>query len=118
MDFPGGASGKETVCQCRICNRGWIRSVGRKDPLEAIHSSIPAWEDPWTEEPGGLQSTRSKRVILAMGITSIIKKKHTNTVSYPELGINKQRKYFFGSKICDLLFLRVTHIKIILLCIV
>jgi len=23
----------------------------------AIHSSILAWETPWTEEPGGLQST-------------------------------------------------------------
>ena len=62
MDFPGGASGQETVCQCRVCNRGCIWSVGGKDPLEAIHSSIPAWEIPWTEEPEGLQSTRSQRV--------------------------------------------------------
>ena len=23
----------------------------------AIHSSIPAWETPWTEEPGGLYSS-------------------------------------------------------------
>ena len=28
----------------------------------AILSSIPAWEIPWTEEPGGLQSTESQRV--------------------------------------------------------
>ena len=28
----------------------------------AIHSSILAWETPWTEEPGGLQSTGSQRV--------------------------------------------------------
>ena len=27
----------------------------------AIHSSILAWEVPWTEEPGGLQSTGSQR---------------------------------------------------------
>ena len=36
----------------------------REDPLEeemAIHSSILAWEIPWTEEPGGLQSTGSQR---------------------------------------------------------
>ena len=35
-----------------------VRSLGRKDPLEeeiATHSSILAWEIPWTEEPGGLQ---------------------------------------------------------------
>ena len=33
--------------------------MGQEDPLEmemAIHSSIRAWEIPWTEEPGGLQS--------------------------------------------------------------
>ena len=28
----------------------------------ATHSSILAWEMPWTEEPGGLQSTGSQRV--------------------------------------------------------
>ena len=40
------------------------RSLGREDPLEkstATHSSILAWEIPWTEEPGGLQSTGSQR---------------------------------------------------------
>ena len=33
----------------------WVRSMGREDPLEecmATHSSILAWEIPWTEEPG------------------------------------------------------------------
>ena len=37
----------------------WVRSLGQEDPLEtemATHSSILAWEIPWTEEPGGLQS--------------------------------------------------------------
>ena len=28
----------------------------------ATHSSIVAWEIPWTEEPGGLQSMRLQRV--------------------------------------------------------
>ena len=28
----------------------------------ATHSSILSWEIPWTEEPGGLQSTESQRV--------------------------------------------------------
>ena len=35
-----------------------VQSVGQEDPLEkemATHSSILAWEIPWTEEPGGLQ---------------------------------------------------------------
>ena len=34
-------------------------SLGQEDPLEkamATHSGILAWEIPWTEEPGGLQS--------------------------------------------------------------
>ena len=36
-----------------------LRSLGQEDPLEkemATNSSILAWEIPWTEEPGGLQS--------------------------------------------------------------
>ena len=39
--------------------------LGWEDPLEkeiATHSSILAWRIPWTEEPGGLQSTRSQRI--------------------------------------------------------
>ena len=43
----------------------WVCSLGREDSLEkgmATHSSILAWELPWTEEPGGLQSMRSQRV--------------------------------------------------------
>ena len=43
----------------------WVRSLGQEDPLEkemATHSSILAWEIPWTEEPGGLQSMGSQRV--------------------------------------------------------
>ena len=42
-----------------------VRSLGWEDPLEkemAIHSSILAWKIPWTEEPGGLQSTGLQRV--------------------------------------------------------
>ena len=41
----------------------WVRSLGWEDLLEegmAAHSSIPAWRNPWTEEPGGLQSTASQ----------------------------------------------------------
>ena len=36
-----------------------VRSLGQEDPLKedmTIHSGILAWEIPWTEEPGGLQS--------------------------------------------------------------
>ena len=40
-------------------------SLGREDPLEkemATHSSILAWEIPWTEEPSEPQSMESQRI--------------------------------------------------------
>ena len=42
-----------------------VRSLGWEDPLEkemAIHSSTIAWNIPWTEDPGRLQSMGSQRV--------------------------------------------------------
>ena len=42
-----------------------VGSLDQEDPLEkgmATHSSILAWETPWTEEPSGLQSIESQRV--------------------------------------------------------
>ena len=41
-----------------------VQSLGQEDPLEkkmAAHSSILAWEIPWTEEPGRLQSMGSQK---------------------------------------------------------
>ena len=43
----------------------WVRSLGQEDLLEKgkeTHASILAWRIPWTEEPGGLQSTGAQRV--------------------------------------------------------
>ena len=56
--FPGGASGKEPICQCRR-HEMQVQSLGWEDPLEegmATHSSILAWRIPQTEGPGGLHS--------------------------------------------------------------
>ena len=42
-----------------------VQPLGGEDPLEkemVTHSSILTWKLPWTEEPGGLQSTGSQRV--------------------------------------------------------
>ena len=42
-----------------------VQSLDWEDPLEtgmATHSSILVWRIPWTEEPGGLQSTGSQGV--------------------------------------------------------
>ena len=44
----------------------WVLSLGQEDPLEkemATHSSIFAWRTPWTEEPGGLESMGSQRLV-------------------------------------------------------
>ena len=41
-----------------------VQSLSREDSLEeemASHVNILAWRIPWTEEPGGLQSTVSQR---------------------------------------------------------
>ena len=41
-----------------------VQSLGQGDPLEkkmATHASILAWEIPWTEEPGRLQSLGSQK---------------------------------------------------------
>ena len=41
----------------------WVQSLGREDLLEkqmANHSSLLAWEIPWTEQPGRLQSMGSQ----------------------------------------------------------
>ena len=42
-----------------------VQSLGQEDPLEkemTTHSSILAWKNPWTEEPGRLQSMGSQRI--------------------------------------------------------
>ena len=42
-----------------------VQSLGQEYPLEkemATHSSTLAWEIPWTEEPGGLQSKGLQRL--------------------------------------------------------
>ena len=55
MGFPSGPVVKNLPANVEI----QVLSLGPEDPLEkemATHSSIPAWEIPGTEEPGGLQS--------------------------------------------------------------
>ena len=63
-ELPKMISNKKTVVlgPWWFSSREWTRvqSLGREDPLEkvmATHSSILAWEIPWTEEPSRLQST-------------------------------------------------------------
>ena len=58
--FSDGSDGKEFACN--VGDPSLIPGSGRSDPLEkgmATHSSILSWRIPWTEKPGGLQSTGS-----------------------------------------------------------
>ena len=53
----------QTVKRLPTMRETRVRSLGWEDPLEkavATHSSIRAWRIPWTEDPGGLQSTGCK----------------------------------------------------------
>ena len=54
--FPHSSVGKESACNAG--DPGSIPESGRS-PGEGNgnHPSILAWRIPWTEEPGGLQST-------------------------------------------------------------
>ena len=61
-----------------------VQSLGWEDPLEkrmATHSSTLAWRIPWTEEPGGLQSTGSQRVrhIFSLSCTFMEKEMATHS---------------------------------------
>ena len=60
--FPGGSVVKNSPASAGD-QETWIRFLGGEDSLEkemATHSSILACKIPWTEEPGGLQSTESQ----------------------------------------------------------
>ena len=64
LDFPGGSVVKNLLAM-QETKEMQVRSLGHDNPLEesmATHSSILAWEIPWTEEPGGLESMGSQRV--------------------------------------------------------
>ena len=61
MGFPGGS-----VVKNPPVNAGDLGSIPRlgRPPGEgmATHSSILAWESPWTEEPDGLQTVGLQKV--------------------------------------------------------
>ena len=66
LGFPGGSDGKESACHAG--DAGLIPGLRRyhgEDTMEeemATRSSILAWETPWTEKPGRLQSMRLQRI--------------------------------------------------------
>ena len=71
----------QTVTNLPVIRDTRVPSLGWEDPLEkemAAHSSILAWKIPWTEEPGGLQSTGSQRAG-----HNLVTKQHKACMFYP-----------------------------------
>ena len=67
----------------------WVQSMGWEDSLEkemATHSRTLAWEIPWTEEPGGLQSLGLKRVGLGLA-TEQLPREAQQAMSCDSLGL-------------------------------
>ena len=61
MGFPGVA---RTVKSLPVMEETWVQSLGQEEPLEkemVTYSSILAWEIPWTEDTGELQSQTQLR---------------------------------------------------------
>ena len=70
----------------------WVWSLDQEDPLEeemATHSSILAWEIPWTEETGGLQPMG---VTKELDTTEQLNNKTHNIKFYHW---NRFKKYYF-----------------------
>ena len=76
-----------------------VQFLGQEDPLEkemATHSSILAWEIPWTEEPGRLQS---------MGFQGLGHDRACMCAKYHKRGTLKQQNVFLlpsGGRKCEI----------------
>ena len=65
LGFPGGASGKESACQCRRQKNLKFDPWVGKIPWRREHGypfKYSCLENPWTAEPGGLQSVALQKV--------------------------------------------------------
>ena len=71
--FPGGSDSKKNLPAMQEIQ---VQSLDWEDKGMATHSSILAWEIPWTEEPGRLQSMGSPKRTLQ----HLLKYKRPSTV--------------------------------------
>ena len=63
--YVGASLEAQTVNNLPAMQETQVQSLGQEDPLEndmATHSSILAWEIPWTEDPGWLLSMGSQEL--------------------------------------------------------
>ena len=62
-----------------------VQSLGQEDPLgkeTATHSSNLAWEIPWTEESGGLQSMGLQELYMTLQLNNSNNKETSSLVSF------------------------------------
>ena len=89
----------------------WIQSLRQEDSLEkemATHSSFLAWEIPWTEDSGRLQSMRSQNSWTRLSDLTTKNKKHTKT--YMDLkGIMLSRKELISKGYVRVIPLSIGH---------
>ena len=95
-------SGKESAYQCRRCKfNPWVGKIG-EDTLEkemATHSSVLAWEIPWTEQLVSMYWIDTVHRVAESDMTE-----HTHTELYLKFFLNLSRYCFcfmfgfFGSE--------------------
>ena len=66
MGFPGGASGKEPICQCRRLKRcgfhAWVRKIPKSERGLGNPLQYSCLENPMNGDPGSLWFIGSQRV--------------------------------------------------------
>ena len=120
MGFPGGASGKESICPCRRHKRCSFDPLGQEDPLEedmATHSNILAWRTPWTAKQATtihrITKSQSKLSVCVLVHASAHMHVHTHTHTHPSSILAPGPSWWlFSSKgwwgVCPLLVSLVT----------
>ena len=90
--------GKSVVKNLPAKQEIWVWFLSQEDPLEnemATHSNILVWETPQTEEPGGLQSMRSKGVRLDLVSEQQQKQLHSRNLFFLHSIYTSLEKYAF-----------------------
>ena len=80
----------------------WAQSLGLEAPPQeemGAHSSILAWEMPWTEEPGGIQSKELQKVRHDWAQTYIQDKQMVNTEKKVRKKITYLSSAYSGSQL-------------------
>ena len=76
---------QEMIWRCGF--EPWVRKTSGEE--DATHSSILAWRIPWTEEPGGLQSTGGCKELDTTEQMTYTTNKEGNSTGNAQLGSNE-----------------------------